>query len=228
LKAELNFYQKHGQEFNLTVAGDMGEHADFAGSYGSLTARFDVTTNLSYKKFRDYEPYMGVGLRYKIALLDQNNFEVLDVFDLAFPKCDSCGGYLIPCIVLLGQNYNPHGESQWTNDQLLIDVCTGCNEYFEKQRYMHHGLISPQEHFDAFDTSDDDYEKVIKSTQQQSLEAYKYFRRQHCDDLMAVGQHNYKITDPREGDGYWAIDFTFVNQAVSLDMPDEVECSHEI
>ena len=137
LKAELNFYQKHGQEFNLTVAGDMGEHADFAGSYGSLTARFDVTTNLSYKKFRDYEPYMGVGLRYKIALLDQNNFEVLDVFDLAFPKCDSCGGYLIPCIVLLGQNYNPHGESQWTNDQLLIDVCTGCNEYFEKQRYMH-------------------------------------------------------------------------------------------
>ncbi|MGZ8880410.1 MAG: hypothetical protein ACXW1N_08870, partial [Halobacteriota archaeon] len=86
LKAELNFYQKHSREFGLTVAGDMGEHADFAGSYGGQLARFDVTTNLSYKSFSDYEPYMGVGSRYKIALLDQNNFEVLDVFRSCFSK----------------------------------------------------------------------------------------------------------------------------------------------
>jgi len=45
LKAELNFYQRHGQEFKLTVAGDMGEHADFSGMYGSSATRFDVTTN---------------------------------------------------------------------------------------------------------------------------------------------------------------------------------------
>ncbi|MGZ8880409.1 MAG: hypothetical protein ACXW1N_08865 [Halobacteriota archaeon] len=109
---------------------------------------------------------------------------------------------------------------------MLIDVCTDCNEYFEKQRYTHHGLSSPQEHFDAFDTSID-YEEAIKSTKQHSLEAYKYFRRQHCDYLMAVGQHNYIVTEPRGG-GYWAIDFTFMNRAVSLDMPDEIECSHEI
>lgn len=226
LKAELSFYHRHGRDFNLTVAGDMGEHADFAGSYRSELARFDVTTNLSFKKFTDYEPYMGNGPRYKIALLDQQNFEVIDVFDLAFPKCDACDGYLIPCVVLLGQNYNRNGESQWTNDQLLIDVCTGCNEYFESNRYTHSGLFSPQEHFESFDI-DDDYEHAIKSTEQHCVEAYKYFRRQHCDHLMAVGQHDYIVTEPKGG-GYWAINFSFVNNAVLHDLPDEIECSHEI
>jgi hypothetical protein len=166
LKAELNFYEKHKREFSLTVAGDMGEHADFGGCYDSHQTRFDVTTNLSYKNFKDYEPYMGQGHRYKIALLDKNNFEVIDVFDLAFPKCESCGGHLIPCVVLLEQNYNHHGESRGTNDQLLIDVCTGCSEYSEKNRYTHGGLLSPQEFSDGIDV-DDDY--AVKSIEQHNF-----------------------------------------------------------
>ena len=225
LKAELNFYQKHGREFGLTVAGDMGEHADFAGSYDSKLARFDVTTNINFKQFQDYEPYMGSGPRYKIALLDQGNFEVIDVFDLAFPRC-SCGGYLIPSVILLGQNYNRHGESTWTNDQLLVDVCTGCHEYFERNRFTHHGLLSPQENFDGFD-SQEEYDVAIQATEQHLVDAYKYFRREHSDYLMAVGQHDYIVTEP-DGGGYWAINLSFVNQAVAQDMPDEIECSHEI
>lgn len=129
LMAELRFYERHRKDFYLTVAGDMGEHADFAGMFGSRPARFDVTTNINFKKFINYEPFMGTGPSYKIALLDQENFEVIDVLDLAFPRCNCCGGHLFPAIVLLDQNYNRHGESQWTNDQLLIDVCAGCEEY---------------------------------------------------------------------------------------------------
>lgn len=226
LKAELNFYQKHGLEFGLTVAGDMGEHADFAGVYGTQPARFDVTTNMEFKKFKDYEPYMGSGPRYKIALLDRGNFEVIDVLDLAFPRCNFCGGHLIPSVVLLDQNYNRHGESQWTNDQLLIDVCTECNEYIERNRYTHYGLMSPQEHLDAF-YDHEDYDAATQSTERHLLETYKYFRREHSDYLMAVGQHDYIMTEP-DGDGYWAINFNFVNRAVINDMPNEIECSHEI
>jgi hypothetical protein len=44
---------------------------------------------------------------------------------------------------------------------------------------------------------------------------------------MAVGKHDYRITEPKGG-GYWAINFTFVNQAVSDDLPNEIECSCEI
>lgn len=228
LKAEIDFYKRYGHEYSLTVAGDMGEHADFSGSYGSIPTRFDVTTNISVKNFSDYEPYMGQGLRYKIALLDKANFEVVDVYDLAFKRCSSCGGYLIPSIVLLEQNYNRHGESTWTNDQLLVDVCSGCIEYFEKQRFSHHGLFAPQEIFDAVGYDDDDgYSLAHTASDQHVLDSYKYFRREFDEHLMAVAQHQYCVTEP-DGGGYWALQFSFKNMAIASELPDDIECSHEI
>ncbi len=226
MKAELRFYEQCRREFHLTVAGDMGEHADFSGLYGREATRFDVTTNLDFKKFSDYEPYMGDGVAYKIALLDQDNFEIIDVFDLAFPRCQFCGNHLIPCITLLNQNFNRHGESQWSNDQLLIDVCTGCNEVVEKHRYTHHGLFSPQEYFNNLDSSQD-HEETVKSTEEYCVDTYKYFRREFDDHLMAVAQHTYKVTD-HDGGGYWAIDFSFKNKAIADALPEDIECSHEL
>ena len=224
LMAELKFYERYGRDFHLTVAGDMGEHADFAGMFEATPARFDVTTNITFKKFLDYEPYMGTGLIYKIALLDKENFEIIDVLDLAFPKCDLCGGYLFPAIVLLDQNYNRHGESSGTNDQLLIDVCSGCVKYTEKQRFTHSGLSSPNEYYDSFEADD---ELAARATKEHVISAYKHFRRQASDYLMAVGSHNYATTDP-DGGGHWAINFNFVNSAVARDMPHEIECPLEI
>jgi len=228
LKAELYFYEKHRHEFKLTVAGDMGEHADFSGMYGTDATRFDVTTNLDFKKFHNYEPHMGDGLYYKIALLDKNNFEIIDILNLAFPRCQWCEGYLIPCITLLDQNYNRHGESQGTNDQLLMNICSECNEIYEENRYTHGGLSSPQEYFDNFDV---DFESEVdyraKSTEEYCIDNYKYFRREFNDNLMAIAQHNY-ITTGRKGEGYWAIDFMFKNKAISNYLPEDIECSHEI
>ena len=224
LIAELMFYERYRSDFCLTVAGDMGEHADFAGMYGTQPARFDVTTNISFKNFCIYEPYMGQGPIYKIALLDQGNFEVIDVFDLAFPNCNYCGGYLIPAIVLLNQNYNRRGEPLMSNDQLSIEVCTGCKEHTETLRHTHYGLFSPSECYDAFG---DDYDLAEKATEQHLISTYKYFRRQYSDYLMAVGSHNYVVTEPKGG-GHWAINFNFVNKAVSREMPIEIECFREI
>jgi hypothetical protein len=214
IKAELRFYERHAREFKLTVAGDMGEHADFSGTYGTEPVRFDVTTNIDIKNFEDYEPYMGNGPQYKIALLNQDSFDVVDVLDLAFKRC-SCGGYLIPCVVLLGENFNRHGESQWSNDQLLVETCTGCSEIVEKDRYTHHGLLSPQEYFDH---SLEDHGEAIRIVEQHSVSAYKYFRREFDDKLMSVAAHDYKITEPKGG-GYWSLDFTFKNQAIADGLP---------
>ena len=227
LCAELSFYERHGREYCLTVAGDMGEHADFAGMYGKCPTRFDVTTNLAFKKFADYEPYLGKGPRYKIALLDSGNFEVLDVLDLAFPRCEHCGGHLMPAVVLLNQNYNQHGESQWSNDQIVMDICSECDEYVEKERTTHSALPSPIEYFDA--ASEYDESTAAAATERHLVDAYKYFRRKFDDMLMIVGSHQYLITDPPSGDGHWGITLDFINSAVKDDMDrDPIECGPDL
>ncbi|MFY0572931.1 hypothetical protein ACN28E_55145 [Archangium lansingense] len=231
LKAELEFYERHRGDFALTVAADVGEHADFSGVLSGKACRFDVTTTLRYKKWDTYEPYLGQGLGYKIALLSHDTFELVDVLDLGFERCE-CGGYLIPCVTLLGQNYNQHGDPTWSNDQILMDVCTGCEEYVERSRYTHHFLFSPSEVADSLigdeDSGDEDNKAAIRAAvQKHTLSAYKYFRREFDDRLMSVAQHQYKITDPKGG-GHWGMQMVFVNQAVEAEMPREIECPSEL
>lgn len=87
---------------------------------------------------------MGRGLKYKIALLDSENFALLDVLELKFKPCE-CGEYQIPCPILNGQNYTDDGESKWTNDQMLLDVCSNCGDHSETDRFTHSSIFSPSE-----------------------------------------------------------------------------------
>lgn len=208
LKAELAFYEHHRRDYSLTVAADVGEHADFSGMLGNQQCRFDVTTTLMYKDWDQYEPFLGQGISYKIALLEHGTFELVDVLELAFERCE-CGGYLIPCVTLLGQNYSLKGEPTWTNDQLLMDVCAGCETYRLRNRYTHLALPSPSEVAEAVsatvaeDFSDNEDSKTTdQAVQDHALAAYRFFRGTHERRLMSVAQHRYKVTDPKGG-GYW-------------------------
>ena len=169
---------------------------------------------------------MGNGPTYKIALLDQNNFEIIDVFDLAFQRCPSCGGHLIPCITLLGENYNHHGESQWSNDQALINVCTSCHEISEKRRFTHSGLFGISDYFNDMDQLFDQ-KQALQATQKYTVDTYKYFRREFDEHLMAVAEHIYKVTG-RKGDGHWAINFAFKNNAIAESLPTDITCSYDL
>lgn len=214
LKAELNFYEKHRRDFFLTVAADTGEHADFAGNFEGIPTRFDVTTNINYKKFRDYEPYVGDGARYHIALLDKQNFEIIDVFDLAFDRC-TCGGHLIPFITMLDGNHNRHGDPLWHNDQAELHICSACQQFVEVNRFYNQIRFSPQEYYnDLLDLEDDErsglYEKYC-------LENYKYFRRTHQENLMGIAAPTYVNAGYKGEDGYWALGFAFLNRAVEKD-----------
>lgn len=219
MKAELLFYKSYKKELKLTVAGDMGEHADFSGQIDHSQVRFDVTTNINYKAFEDYEPFIGDGIKYKIALFDQSNFQLLDVLDLKFRKCE-CGGFLIPFILLKDQNFGENGECKWTNDQLLFEICTSCQSYEGKEKWTHHFLYSPSEFIGGI-SGDYNKEKIDKLIQNYYINTYKYFRREFRDDIMVVAEAQYKITG-RKGNGYWAFDFGFINKVVKDDFPIDV------
>jgi hypothetical protein len=222
LCAELAFYQHHSHDFSLTVAGDMGEHADFAGIFEGRATRFDVTTNLSYKNFETYQPYMGRGPRYKVVVVKNTDFEVIDVLDLAFPRCHECDGYLFPAVVMCRENHNRHGDPMMTYDQVLMDICSGCDLLREKSRTSHYDMPTAQEYLDEAWTNDAD--SASASTEQHLLKVYKHFQKDYDQRLMILGSHQYVITD-QDGGGYWGINFDFVNKAVEEDVPREpIEC----
>jgi hypothetical protein len=221
LMAELKFYERYKRDYKLTVAADTGDHADFSGIYGLEATRFDITTNLSYKRFKDYEPFLGDGPSYRIVLVDKSNFEVVDLVPLAFERCN-CGGYLIPFILLMDQKYSNDGVSRWSNDQFQMKICSNCADFEMLDRYTHHFLYSPAEFEDGL-PEDMPRKDRLRSINEYILDAYKFFRREFCDEIMGVAEHSYKVTG-RKGEGFWTFNFHFKNQVVANEIPDDVDC----
>jgi hypothetical protein len=217
LLAELKFFERYRREFKLTVAGDMGEHADFAGEYQGNMSRFDVTTNLSTKRFATYEPFLSDGPEYKIVVVDRQSLEVSDVVSLAFRRC-RCGGHCMPVFVLLDGNINGEGEASWTNDQLQLEICVACEEITDVARHTHHFMPSPSEHFE-WQAPDDPSVTATRGDDGYGLDVYKWLRREHCDELMAVAGPEYTVTG-RNGEGYWACKSFFRNSVVEGIFPD--------
>jgi hypothetical protein len=229
LKAELRFYEYYRKEYALTVAGDTGEHADFAGMIDKKPIRFDVTTNLDYKKFKNYEPFLGDGIKYNLAFFDQKNFELIDVLSLAFESC-RCGGFLIPSLLLLPENSNRHGEPNGTYDQVLFEVCTRCGEHRILERYTHSFLYSIREYsrqlseyYEESSISDEEYNQYINDY---SLDVYNFFRREHKEDLMCIGSRRYvdqMYLTGIKGDGEYKVSYDFMNKVVVDDLSEELD-----
>jgi len=126
LVAEVAFYERFRQDYKLVVGLDAADHTDFSAFIEGAPHRIDVTTNLAFKKLGDYEPLQSEGDRYKIAVFDGADFEL---FDINYPFCPDCGdGRVLPTGMLLGVNMDADGNSEWSNDQLLVKICSACGE----------------------------------------------------------------------------------------------------
>lgn len=204
LLAELNFYERNRNLFKLTVAGDMGEHADFAGVYSGEATRFDVTTNIDFKKFRDYEPFLKDEIRYKIALLDKENFEIIDVFDLAFNRCN-CGGHLIPFATVFQ-------EPLCLDKTLAMHVCSKCKFVVEVGGGYYQTRISIMEYLGSAIKFSSAYDSRT-TYNEYSVDQYKSLRTEFDENIMGIAFPHYLTTV-----GFWAIEFTFVNNVIDVDL----------
>ena len=217
LKAELGFYQKYRKEFVLSVAADVGDHTDFSGTFGKEPFRFDVTTNVDYKKLKDYEPLQkDIDAKYKIAIVNHTG-DLEELIDINFPFCPECGcGRLIDIAVLLPENYNDHGESRWTNDQILIGACSECQYFEEYDRISTHFLSDFQtEIYNALEARNDEIEyleaigKEFVFDKNEIIQAHcnnvlPYLHKQFDKSIMALCEKSRKMIDPRDCDGYYS------------------------
>lgn len=213
LKAELEFYSKHQREYSLTVAGDMGEHADFAGNIGNKPVRFDITTNVKYKELKTYEKFLCEGYDYRIAILDNANWEIIDVLELSFPKCDSCGdSFSFPLAITHPMNYNRHGDPLWHSDQDIIGFCPACCAIEEKEKIYNSPIKSFSElHSDLYELPENELITHIKAEFRSSV---KYLSKESGLNLIGIAENgsrqDSKYEDPENG-----IYFPYLSDMVS-------------
>jgi len=216
LRAEMAFYRNFRSEFGLTLAADVGEHVDFTGTFRGRTVRFDVTTNLNFKEFKTYERFLCEGYDYKIAFFDKDDFEIVDVLDLAFPHCRHCrASHAFPFLITFPENLNRRGESTGTNDQLLADICPGCDHIEERSRFTHYGVQPISSYISEID--EDYFDKKIYRDEY-AANLYNFAKKLAPLELMGIGEPYYNPTD-RDGRGEWGLWFPVKSGVVERHMP---------
>jgi hypothetical protein len=208
MKAELEFFDRHETQFKLTPALDVGDAVDFTGEIGGEMNRFDVTTNINFKKLNSYEPFQVKGHRYRIAVWDGADFELVDI---NFPFCPHCKiGRILPTGLLLGENVNVRGESQWSNDQQLVAICGSCGEYELGERlttpFLYDFNYWYQSLNEAAQSAEEAGEPAIdiqKEIQEHASAVLRHLRGRFGQYLVGVGGRDYCISNPRDGEGHW-------------------------
>ncbi|MGM0561693.1 MAG: hypothetical protein ACQETX_11570 [Pseudomonadota bacterium] len=208
LKAELDFFERYRYTYQLTPALDVGDATDFVGEIDGRMQRIDVTTNIKFKKLETYEPFQTDGHLYRIAVWDGGDFELVDI---NFPFCDDCGdGRILPTGILLGENYNRHGESQWSHDQNLVMICSSCGNHEIIDAITTHFLYDFNRCYQMANEALDETLNLGGSTvdiekeiQDYAVAALRYLRQSFGQYLVAVGGIEYEITNPTNADGCW-------------------------
>lgn len=226
LKAEVAFFEQHHKHLNLVVAADVGDATDFVGFVDGAMHRIDVTTNIAFKRLASYEPLQLEGALYKVAVFDHGRFELVDI---NFPFCGHCrGGRILPTAVLLEENHNQHGDSQWSNDQLLVNICSACGEVEVADRITTPFLYDFESLYRDLNEAKLEAEDLggVPIDVRAEVDAYARRASRYLSDvfgtrLVAVGGKSYEITNPRDGDGYWTVKFVDQLPLVQEHLQDE-------
>ncbi|NGP90226.1 hypothetical protein [Fodinibius halophilus] len=211
-KAELKFLNDYEKEFKLTVSGDVGDKNDFTGKISDDFFRIDVTTNFDYKKYEEFEPFINKGFKYKIALIDKENFELKDIVDINFPICENCEkGRLFDLVLLGNENISMAGNRSWQYDQVLFQYCNYCSISREVSRINNTVQLPDLEtlqkqisdYAEGKAINQKDYDSIFQNEYENQLTRIKRFLKNEFNKIpFGLCSNSYTITNPKNADGY--------------------------
>lgn len=205
LKAELDFYSRHKDEYMLDISADCGNKCDFIGNIEGLNGcRIDVTTNLDFKKLEDYEPIQKKDQRmYKIVIMDKDNGEIKDIVDLNFAFSKN-GGRLMDIALFMPQDYNSHGEEPRNNPwQRILTVDTYDPATFNKEVDMVTDWYLPDIHTELGGLYDVEIPEPESQLQSYLIDAAKLLSKTTGRNIVACGQLVGRFNSVTEEDDYF-------------------------
>lgn len=225
LKSELDFYTKNKDKYTLDPIWDYGIKCDFVGNIDGINnCRIDVTTNIDYKKLEDYEPIQQRDQRkYKIVVMDKDTGEIADIFDLNFPIDRSGKGRVFEVALFMPMD-DDDGEQRYNFYQQIITLgssqpdidfklkTTSTDWYLEDFSYFSKQLPPGEDPLY--------YENAIKS---HAIKGAKVLSKSTSSNIVACGQRDYLITNPRDGDGEWVTKIYWRHPVIENYLDDTIE-----
>jgi len=222
LKAELDFLEKYRTPFKLILAADIGDATDFAGQFGSEVYRIDVTTNESFKSLLNYAPFQQDGEKYKIAIMDKANGELIDLVDINLPFCNRCSESRMFDIALLLPERRPDGATTNEFDQVKISYCPVCDQAESHERFTTYGLrdfeSARASYLEAQELGEDSapWDERAYVTQ-----AFRYVRKTMSANIVALAANRYTVTNHQSRDGFWETYLHYVRPLAEEWLPTE-------
>ncbi len=134
LLAELLFYFKYKKDLRLTPALDCGDKTDFIGEIENHLSRIDVTTNLRYKKSKDYQDFIQDDWAFWLVNVDIKSDPIeppITFIPLHFPSCDVCNKASIFNLVYLKQDLH----STYIDHFTIMILCPYCLTFERGPKY---------------------------------------------------------------------------------------------
>lgn len=184
LKAELDFWEKYHKTFDLTVAADVGDHADFCGHVKHEHVRFDVTTNASYKSSGTYAPRISGGQRYYVAEGSRGAFIFISPLALKV-DCSDCKAKCIKFLHVDNGHVTESGMETCSYGHYVISLCPKCLTVKILKSFPNVGGMPPPSVFEreSFeDVEGDDQNAVAESeVERYKSDLFGYYKVQYPD-----------------------------------------------
>jgi hypothetical protein len=202
LKAELDFYTKNKNKFILDPTFDYGIKCDFTGNIDGINnCRIDITTNIDFKKLETYEPIQKKDNRkYKIVVMDKDNGEIADIFDLNFPFDESGDGRIFEIALFMPSEANDNGLKYDFYQKIISISSSNPESEFELKDISTEWYMPDFEYLISNLPDDVD---ILKEINEHAICGAKLLDKSINSNIVACGQRYYEITDPRDGTGDW-------------------------
>lgn len=202
LKAELDFYTGYKDVYTLDPTLDFGIKCDFVGDIdGCERCRIDVTTNINFKRYKEYESIQQKDHRkYKIVLMNKDNGKIEDVFDLNFIP-DNFGGRLFDVALFMPMEYGHDGDPKYNYYQRILTISSTTQTIIEEKEivtdwYIPDILTKKSDIYEEYEGYDDDSgieETILKKD---LAETAKFLSKSTDYNIVACAQTSRIIINP--------------------------------
>ena len=230
LKAELSFFHRNMESLQLTPAWDYGIKCDFSGMFDGRMCRFDVTTNLDVKKLSDYESIQKkTSILYKLALVDPQSGELLDIVDINFPFNKTGNGRLFDVLIFNPGDRNDNGEDRYNPYQEIYRI----DSYDPTNFVMPEDILTDwyiqdihsfrADTYEQTEFMDDDQTKeyVEREVLKYMVQNVKFISKVSGRNIVACGQRKF-VPIGKDGDGEYTTMLYWQHPVIDGYLPDDL------